>query len=49
MKLLEGKDKKNENAVKIYEYFNNKDDFTIHMELCDCNLLNFLAQKKRNF
>ena len=35
----------NENSVKCYEYFNNKDNFIIIMELCDTNLSTVLTEK----
>jgi len=35
----------NNNSVKCYEYFNNKDNFVIIMELCDTNLSQLLKQK----
>ena len=35
----------NINSVKCYEYFNNKENFVIIMELCDENLLQFLNRK----
>ena len=45
--------KDNNNSVKCYEYFNNKDSFVIIMELCDQNLLqllnNRLKDKKKGF
>ena len=37
--------KNNENSVKCYEYFNNKDNFVIIMELCDENLSEFLNKR----
>ena len=36
----------NENSVKCYEYFNNEDNFTIIMELCDTNLSKVLTDRK---
>ena len=35
----------NNNSVKCYEYFNNKDNFVIIMELCDQNLSQLLKQR----
>jgi len=35
----------NNNLVKCYEYFNNDDNFTIIMELCDQSLLQLLMEK----
>jgi len=35
----------NNNSVKCYEYFNNKDNFVIIMELCDQNLSHLLNQR----
>ena len=37
--------KNNNNSVKCYEYFNNDDNFTIIMELCDKNLSQLLNEK----
>ena len=37
--------KNNNNSVKCYEYFNNKENFVIIMELCDKNLLQLLNKK----
>ena len=38
----------NNNSVKCYEYFNNKDKFVIIMELCDENLLNMLYKRLKD-
>ena len=38
----------NNNSVKCYEYFNNKDNFVIIMELCDQNLSQLLKQRVKN-
>ena len=35
----------NNNSVKCYEYFNNDNNFTIIMELCDMNLSQLLKEK----
>ena len=35
----------NNNSVKCYEYFNNKDNFVIIMELCDQNLSQLLNKR----
>jgi len=40
--------KNNENSVKCYEYFNNKDNFIIIVELCDENLLQKLNKRIEN-
>ena len=37
--------KDNENSVKLYEYFNNKNNFAIIMELYDQNLLQLLNKR----
>ena len=37
--------KNNNNSVKCYEYFNNDNNFTIIMELCDKNLSKLLMDK----
>jgi len=38
----------NSNSVKCYEYFNNKDNFVIIMELCDQNLSQLLQKRLKN-
>ena len=38
----------NNNSVKCYEYFNNKNNFIIIMELCDTNLSKMLINKLIN-
>ena len=48
MKLCEGENNENKNAVKFYEYFDNKEEFAIVMELCDENMKAFLSKKKNN-
>ena len=47
MKIVEGEN--NENTVKYFDYFDNKDEFIIAMELCDDSLLNVFAKKQNNF
>ena len=49
MEIVEGKNKENNNTVKFYEYFHNKDEFAIVMELCDDNLLSSLAKRNEPF
>ena len=49
MKIMEGKNKENNNIVKYYEHFENEDEFAIIMELCDDNLLNFSISRKNSF
>ena len=44
-KIMEICSKNNDNSIKCYEYFNNKDNFAIVMELCDINLLQFLNKR----
>jgi len=39
----------NINSVKYYEYFKNENEFVIIMELCDCNLLQFLMRSNKRF
>ena len=46
MKIVEGKNKENKNTVKFYEYFINKDEIAIIMELCDSNLLDYCRNKR---
>ena len=49
MEIVEGKNKENNNTVKFYEYFHNKDEFAIVMELCDDNLLSPFAKRNASF
>jgi len=49
MEIVEGKNKENKNTVKFYEYFHNKDEFAIVMELCDDNLLSPFAKRNAPF
>ena len=49
MKILEGENKDNENAVKFYNYFDNKNEFIIVMELCDENILSYLSKNINKF
>ena len=49
MEIVEGKNKENNNTVKFYEYFDNKDEFAIVMELCDDNLLSPFAKRNGPF
>ena len=49
MKILEGKNKENENTVKFYEYFHTKTELAIIMELCNDNLNNLLFKRKKPF
>ena len=44
MEILQ--EKGNENVVILYEYFETKKEFAIVMELCDCNLFDYLSEKK---
>ena len=45
MKLIQ--EKKKDNTVIFYEYFINKSEIIIVMELCDCNLYSFLNNMKK--
>ena len=47
MKKLEAED--NNNILKVYEYFQNNDEFIIVMELCDNTLLEFLCNREKGF
>ena len=49
MRILEGNKRENENAIKLYGYYDTKDEIAIIMELCDDNLLNYYAKRKENF
>jgi len=46
MTIAQGINKDNQNTVKLYEYFDMRDEFAIIMELCDCNLADILNKKK---
>ena len=46
MELALGKNKDNENAVKLYEYYDNENEFAIVMECCDTNLLKYISKVK---
>ena len=45
MKIVEGKNKQNINAIKFYEYFNTKDEFATVMEISDFSLHNINKQQ----
>ena len=49
MKIIEGKNKDNKNAVKVYEYYDNDNELAIVIELCDSNLLNILLLRNEPF
>ena len=46
MTIAQGINKDNQNTVKLYEYFDMRDEFAIIMELCDCDLAYILYNKK---
>ena len=45
MVIAQGINKDNENTVKLYEYFDMRNEFAIVMELCDCDLAYILYKK----
>ena len=49
MKILQGKNKENMNAVFIDESYKTNDEFVIVMEKCDNNLFDHLADKDEPF
>ena len=49
MKILEGKNKENNNTLKLYEYFYSEKEFAIVMEIFDSNLEQFLKSRKEPF
>jgi serine/threonine protein kinase len=49
MKIMEGNNQENNNAVKFYEFFDSKDEFAIVMELCDENMIKKIAKRKEPF
>ena len=48
MELAMGKNKDNENAVKLFDCFEDENEYAIVMELCDTNLLNYLNKIKED-
>ena len=46
---MEGKNKENENTVKLYEYYNHNEEIAIVMELCDENLTTMIINKNQIF
>ena len=46
MTIAQGINKDNQNTVKLYEYFDMRNEFAIIMELCDCDLDHILNNKK---
>ena len=49
MKIMEEKNIGNENVVKYYEYFDNKEEFAIVIELCYYSFLNYFIRNKMSF
>ena len=49
MKIIEGKNKENNNAIIFYECFLTNEELAIIMELCDNTLLNIFAKKTDTF
>ena len=49
MGIIEGENKENKNAIKLEEYFQTKEEFTIIIELYEKNLLNYITEKERTF
>ena len=46
MNILQGQNNFNENAVLLDEFFENKNEMAISMELCDTNLFDHLSDKE---
>ena len=46
---MEGKNKENENTVKLYKYYNHNEEIAILLELCDKNLNTMITNKNQNF
>ena len=46
---MEKTNQKNENTVKLYEYYYHNEEIAIVMELCDENLATMIANKNQNF
>ena len=49
MKIIQGKNKENNNAIIFYECYLTNEELAIVMELCDNNLLNFFSKKTETF
>ena len=49
MKILQGINNENQNTVILYDYFNTKENFAIVVELCDCNLIDYMNNKNLEF
>ena len=49
MKIVEGENNENNNTVKVYEYYENKNESAVVMELCDENLFNIFKREKSSF
>ena len=48
MKMIE-KEGNNKYSVKLYEYYNTKEEFIIVMELCDGTLLDIIINRENPF
>ena len=49
MEIIAGENNENNNTVKVYEYYENENEFAIIMELCDENLLDIFTREKSSF
>ena len=49
MNIVMGENRENMNTVKYYDYFENKNEFVIIMELCDKNLTKYLTDKYKPY
>ena len=49
MKISQGRNQENENAVKFYEYFETNDEIASIMESCDDNLLDVFVKSNKCF
>ena len=49
LQLMEGKNKENENTVKLYKYYNHNEEIAIVLELYDENLNTMIINKNQNF
>jgi serine/threonine protein kinase len=49
MTIAQGINKDNQNTVKLYEYFDMRNEFAIIMELCDCDLAHILKERNEKF
>ena len=47
MKIMEGRNRTNNNTIKIFDHFENEEEIGLIMEACDDNFLHFLEKKNK--